>query len=305
MNKNNITSIDLNLLSVFVLLMQDRSVTAVARRLSLGQPAVSHALARLRSLLDDPLFVRAGRLMDPTPRAVALHREIAPALETIEGALRAGERFDPLTSERSFRVAMSDDVQLAYLPRIVERLGRSMPNASLIVQQTDYLRAAGMLERKEASLVVGYLDQLPAAAKVRTIRRVTYRMLRAAGADPDLDLAGYCARPHVLVTFAGDLIGYIDEGLAALGVARRIKLSVSAFAVLPFVLQATDYLATVPDHVADALAEEPGLAVAALPFESPGFDLSIAWRATTHQDPAETLLRDIIVRTIDGKDAPQ
>ncbi len=300
MNENDWRSIDLNLLMVFVLLMQERSVTAVAHRLSLGQPAVSHALARLRTLTNDPLFVRAGRLMEPTPRALVLNEAVTPALDAIETALRTLTPFDPTSVERSFRVAMSDDVQLAFLPKIVEALQRCMPKANMIVKQTDYLRAAGALERKEVSMVVGYLDKLPAAAKIKKLRRVGYQLLMAGEQTEEVDLATYCERPHILVTFAGDLVGYIDEGLARLNVSRQIKLSVSLFAVVPFIMQTTDYFATVPEHVALALSREHGIATTDLPFPSPEFDLSMAWHATTDRDPAEVALREIVTRAIHG-----
>lgn len=298
MNEINWKNIDLNLLSVFTLLMQELSLTVVAQKLSIGQPAVSHALARLRKQIDDPLFVRAGRLMEPTPRAISLHREIAPALETIEAALREDHPFDPLVCEHVLRVAMSDDVQMAFLPQIIEQVRQQMPNVKLIIQQTNYIQAAKMLEQKQASVVVGYLDKLPAAAKVQKIKRVGYKVLAPFDLVKRLSLKTYCTLPHVLVTFAGDLVGYVDETLAKMEVQRIIQLSVPAFGVLPFVLQNSQCLATVPEYIADTLSGQTDLTAKKLPFESPEFDLSIAWREATDNDPAEKLLRGIIVGTI-------
>ncbi len=291
-------NIDLNLLTVFHLLMQERSVTAVARRLSLGQPAISHSLARLRIVLGDPLFVRSGRLMEPTPRALALSEAIGPALASIESALRSNAPFDPMTEKRSLRISMSDDVQISFLPKIIKDLQLQMPHVKLIVQQADYLRAAAALEHKQASLVVGYLDKLPAAAKVRKIKRVGYRVLMNDKAAGEIDLETYCARPHVLVTFSGDLIGYIDEKLAEIKARRSINLSVPMFGVLPFLLAGSDNLATVPEYVARVLAKTHGMGMVHLPFDSPQFDLSMAWSATTDKDPAEKILRNIIIEAI-------
>ncbi len=300
MSKNDIFSVDLNLLGVFHLLMQERSVTAAARRLRLGQPAVSRSLARLRDSLNDPLFVRAGRALEPTPRALALHNQLTPALEQIEQALRATDSFDPATAPHVFQIAMSDDIQLAFLPAISNRVAELMPRARMIVQHTDYLRAGQLLDSGAASLVVGYLTKLPANAKIRKLARVGYQALTCRAAPPVTTSKRYCDRPHVLVTFAGDLIGYVDETLSAQGLERNIMLSVSTFAVLPFVVQNTDRVATVPRHVAQALASNGALRSGALPFTSPEFDLTMAWRLTTDRDPAEVLLRQIINEVVGG-----
>lgn len=294
MSKNDIFAIDLNLLGVFHLLMQERSVTATARRLRLGQPAVSRSLSRLRESLQDPLFVRSGRMLEPTPRAQALHLQLTPALEQIEQALRVTDSFDPATSEHVFQIGMSDDVQLSLLPAISKHLMSIMPRARMIVQNTDYLRAGQLLETGTASTVIGYLDKLPANAKVKKLVRIGYRALSCASNTSLLNVEEYCARPHVLVTFAGDLIGYVDETLTRQGHKREIVLSVSAFSILPFVLQQTDLVATVPQHVSRALAQSEGLQSSDLPFPSPEFDLSMAWRMTADRDPAEEVFRQIV-----------
>ena len=300
MNEIDDLGIDLNLLGVFGLLMRERSVTAAARHLSVGQPAVSHALARLRRQLDDPLFVRNGRTMEPTPRALDLERTIRPALLEIEAAIRSARPFDPQAEDRTLRVAMSDDLLVTYLPAIVAALRERLPKTRLIAREANYLRAGNLLESRGASIVAGYLDDLPAVAKIRTVRRVRYRVLMAPEYAEPIDLARYCARPHVLVTFAADLVGYVDETLRSLGAARNIDLSVPAFAVLPSLIRGTPYIATVPDYVAGAMAEHFGLIEGALPFDSPEFDISIAWHAAVDQDPAEAILRQVIIATLQG-----
>lgn len=295
MPKNDALLIDLNLLAIFHLLMQERSVTAVARRLRLGQPAVSRSLARLRQDLGDPLFVRVSNKLEPTPRATALHTEITPALDLIEQALRRTAAFDPTLEDRVFHIGMSDDIQLSFLPAISNRMLAAMPKSRLVVRQTDYLRAGPMLADRSVSIVVGYLEKLPAEAKIRRIVRVGYRTTMCKSARPPKSLKAYSSRPHVLVTFAGDLTGYVDEVLTEKAAERSVLLSVSAFSVLPFVLKGTDRIATVPEHAANALTQHNALRSARLPFASPMFDLSIAWRATTDRDAAEQLVRDIII----------
>lgn len=287
--------LDLNLLTVFALVMRERSLTRAAHRLSVGQPAVSHALARLRSELGDALFVRSGRTMEPTEWAKAFHAEIAPALDLIERSLLGSRAFDPATTERTYSIGMSDDLQMAFLPRLMAAITGQMPRARLVVRQTDYTRAAAMLERREVSMVAGYLDQLPAAARLRKIRPVGYGIVMDRDQADVSTLEDYCARRHALVTFVGDLTGYVDETLQALGAARDIAISLSNFAVAPVILRGSALIATVPHYLAVSLAAQPGLKMGRLPFASPEFDISIAWSPTTDSDPGEKLIRDQMV----------
>ena len=301
MPKNDALSIDLNLLAIFHLLMQERSVTRVADRISVGQPAVSRSLSRLRQSLNDPLFVRLGNQLEPTPRAIALDQELRPALDLIEQALRSTAPFDPASEERIFRVAMSDDAQVSFLPAIVGRVLEVMPRSRLVALQTDYLQAGQMLSEDAVTIALGYLDGLPPDLKIKKVTRVGYRAVMCRSARPPKSMKDYLSRDHVLVTFAGDLTGYIDESLPETAGTREVLLSVPSFAVLPFLLRQTDRIATVPAYVANELASYHELRSERLPFGSPKFDLSIAWRTTTDRDPAEALLRKIIVEVVRAK----
>jgi LysR family transcriptional activator of mexEF-oprN operon len=184
--------------------------------------------------------------------------------------------------------------------RITNELLRRIPGAALIVLATDYHRASGMLDRGEVSMVLGYLVKLPSVAKVRRLRTVRYLVLRRGPQTDRLTLRNYCNRKHAIVTFAGDLKGYIDESLEELKASRTIVLSLPQFASIPKIIQASDLVVTVPDYVADTLIDGDGLVAEKLPFNSPTFSLSMAWRAAVDNDPAERLLRDIIAQAIRG-----
>src|SRR6185295_9310517 len=127
----NVADLDLNLLRVFDAVLQERSVTAAAARLGLTQPAVSNALARLRRLFDDVLFVRTPAGMDATPFARELGEPVRQALALLESALAHGPGFDPATSTRAFRFYMSDIGQVEFLPPLVERVQRTAPGVRL------------------------------------------------------------------------------------------------------------------------------------------------------------------------------
>ena len=303
MNRNDLRRVDFNLLIVFETLMHERSVTRAAERLFLGQPAISAALARLRSLFDDPLFVRTGRNMEPTSRAEEIFRHLQPALDSISNALSSTSDFDPATSDAVFRIGLSDDVEFGLLPPLLRRIRAEAPNVVLVVRRANYLLMPNLLSSGEISVGVSYTDELPANAKRKNLRRSKPRVLRADGIPGSLSLDDYCARPHALVSFAGDLGGYIDDKLAEFGRTRRVVLAVPQFNGLSTLLADTDIIATVPDYAATALTAGGGLREDDLPFEGPAFELSMAWRGAQDNDPAERWLRSRIQMFIGDPDS--
>ena len=288
--------IDLNLLTVLAALMRERHVSRAAERLNLGQPAVSHALARLRELTGDPLLVRHGRVMEPTERALALMQGLGPALAQIEATFRAQADFEPDRAAPVFRIGLTDDLQIAMLPRLLRALSAEVPRAKLVTLTVCYRNAMSYLEQGEVSVVMSFLKDLPADAKVRKVRTARVAMLRADTVPGKLPLDDYCRRRHVLVTYAGDLCGTVDETLGEIGRQRDVAFSVPQFGSLPAVLAGTDLLATVPEHVALALSAQGGLRFEALPFEGPDYQIKLAWRAVTDKDSAEMWLRKAMLR---------
>ena len=116
MNRNDLRRVDLNLLVIFETLMFEKNLTRAAEKLFLGQPAVSAALARLRDLFDDPLLVRNGRGFEPTARALAILKELQPAMDTISGAVSRAREFNPATNRDTFRIGLSDDAEFGLFP---------------------------------------------------------------------------------------------------------------------------------------------------------------------------------------------
>ncbi|WP_236208361.1 LysR family transcriptional regulator [Pseudomonas tohonis] len=294
MNRNDLRRVDLNLLIVFETLMHERSVTRAAEKLFLGQPAISAALARLRTLFDDPLFVRTGRSMEPSARAVEIFALLSPALDSISTAVSRAADFDPATSNAVFRIGLSDDVEFGLLPALLRRLRAEAPGVVLVVRRTNYLLMPNLLASGEISVGVSYTDELPANAKRKTIRRSKSKLLRADAVPGPLSLEDYCARPHALVSYAGDLSGFVDEELEKLGRKRRVVLAVPQFNGLGALLAGTDIVAVVPDYTAAALTAAGGLRVEDPPYGGRTFELSMAWRGAQDNDPAERWLRSRI-----------
>ncbi|OHV08801.1 LysR substrate-binding domain-containing protein [Kushneria phosphatilytica] len=294
MNRSDLRRVDFNLLIVFETLMQERSVSRAAERLFLGQPATSAALARLRTLFDDPLFVRTGRTMEPTTRAQEIFESLQPALDAISGVLSNTRDFDPATSEAVFRIGLSDDVEFALLPPLLKRLRSEAPNVVLVIRRANYLQAPHLLSSGEITVAVCYTRELPANAKRRTLRRTTPRVIRADATPGALSLDDFCARPHALVSHDGDLTGYVDDHLAKMGRQRHVALAVPQFNGLGSLLAGTDIIATVPDYAAGVLTAGGGLREDELPFAVDPFELSMVWRSAQDNDPGERWLRSRI-----------
>ncbi len=304
MNRNDLRRVDLNLLIVFETLMHERSVTRAAEKLFLGQPAISAALSRLRTLFDDPLFVRTGRSMEPTARAQEIFAHLSPALDSISTAMSRASEFDPATSTAVFRIGLSDDVEFGLLPPLLRRLRAEAPGIVLVVRRANYLLMPNLLASGEISVgVSSYTDELPANAKRKTVRRSKPKILRADSAPGQLTLDDYCARPHALVSFAGDLSGFVDEELEKFGRKRKVVLAVPQFNGLGTLLAGTDIIATVPDYAAQALIAAGGLRAEDPPFETRAFELSMAWRGAQDNDPAERWLRSRISMFIGDPDS--
>jgi len=295
--------LDLNLLLVFAALMRERSVRRAATRLYLGPPAVSMALARLRETVGDPLFVRANAGMQPTPRALALHERIAPALADIHAAVFRAGSFDPLRAERTVRFASPDDLEIVLLPRLLELLEREAPGITPVIRPADFRAVPAMLDSGDAELA---LTVTPVALERRHRHEVLHEEGFAAMFDPlqlgfgadGLTLERYLAVPHLLVSPSGALNGPVDRALATLGHVRQLRMALTRFSTLPFLLRASPCLANVPATAAWYYGEAFGLAAAPLPLPTPTFGLSLVWHARDDADPTITWFRQQIAALV-------
>ena len=301
-DQSGLRRLDLNLLPVFAALMRERSVTRAGRALFLSQPATSAALARLREALKDELLVRNGRALEPTARATRLLAELEPCLDSLARTLGEATPFDPATDHRTFRIGCTDDVAVALLPAFTARLRELAPRCDLVLRQADYRTVPRMLDSGEIGTAVAYMeDDLPASAKQRVVRRGGFVVARDAETPGPVDLDAYCARPHALVTPGGDLHGFADDALEALGRSRRVVLGLPDFGLVRRAILGTDLLCTLPDFLGDALVASGGFAADPLPFErpeAPRVEIRMAWRATVDHDPAEEWLRARIVEAL-------
>ncbi|AVU76814.1 Transcriptional regulator, LysR family [Pseudomonas sp. E141] len=291
MNRNDLRRADINLLVVFETMMHERNVTRVSEKLFLGQPTISSALARLRLMFDDPLFIRSGRLMEPTSRAREIFSNLSPALDGIAAALSRCQAFEPATSEATFHIGLCDDVEYALLPELLRRLRVEAPGTTLVVRRADQWQVSQLLASGEISLGISPTLELPANARRKTLRPIRPMLLRADSQPGELTLDEFCRRPHAVVSSMGNVIDDSDRALCLMGRQRRVVLTVPQFSALPVLLAGSDMIAIVPDYVALAMAVLAGMRAQAAPICLPQHELSMVWRGASHNDPGERWLR--------------
>lgn len=304
MNRNDLRHADINLLVIFETMMRERNVTRTGERLFLGQATVSSALSRLRTMFDDPLFIRSGRVMEPTARAEEIHVLLGPALEGVALALSCAQEFDPYTSEETFHVGLCDEVEYALLPGLIQDLRSEAPNITLVVHRVDALQLPQLLIAGDISLGVAQVRELPARAHCRSLRAVRPMLLYADSAAGPMSLDEFCRRPHVAVSSQGKVSDEVDRVLARHGRQRRVVLAVPQFSVLPALLAGSDMLAVVPDYAARAMARLHGLRAEYPPLQLLSPDLAMAWRGTSHADPRERWLRSYFSRHLEQTESP-
>jgi DNA-binding transcriptional LysR family regulator len=286
-----LAGIDLNLLTSLDALLATQSVTRAAKELGRTQPAVSHALRRLRELLGDELLVRTPAGMQPTPRAQELRPAVRAAIEAAEAVLQEAPAFEPARAERSFTVAMADQASFLLLPPLVERLAREAPGVR-IVQRPGPMPVVD----EDLDLAIGVFRDQPATARLEPLFREEFACVirrGSAAARGRFDLKRYVALPHLLVAPRGTPGSALDDALAREGQRRRVVLTVPHFLVAPFVIATTDLVWTAPVGVARAFTHLP-LAVREPPFRVDGFTVSMRWHVRLDRDPGLRWLRGVL-----------
>ncbi|HEX7454267.1 MAG TPA: LysR family transcriptional regulator [Polyangiaceae bacterium] len=292
----SLSQIDLNLLVVLETVLAERSVVRAARRLHVTPSAISNSLARLRSALNDPLVIRSGRGIVPTPRAAAILPLLERALRDLDRAVQ-GEAFDPSSTTGQFTLAIADSGQLVQGPRIASDFAKAMPRAHLRVVGIDTLLSSGGLAETVVDLAVAALDgKTPGVHMISLYTEHTVLVARSAhplakAAIPKRQLA---ALRHVDVQVAPGR-GYreLAAAYARLGIERDVALVVPSFSAAAAVVATTDFVATLPESFVERyggafgvrrLSAGPRLAVA----------LKLAWHERTEHDPSMRAFREVV-----------
>lgn len=303
MLEQDLRKIDLNLLVVLKSLLATSSVGQTARLLGMSQPATSRALADLRVLFNDRLFVKSGSKMKPTPRALALIEPLESALASLMGVLEPPTSFEPALTQRRFRIATTDYGAIVVLPRLTARFFGAAPGAELDILP---LRPESFDELGSSDLDLAlYSDNpVPTALKATEIYRERFACLVRAGhpatqaSDGRIDLGVYLCHPHILVTVTGGRSGPVDRALAELGRVRKIGLVLPYFATAAFAAATSDLILTMPRRAAEGFADSMNLALLEPPFELGDFGYRMVWHERVHGDPGHTWLRRLIAEVV-------
>jgi DNA-binding transcriptional LysR family regulator len=300
MHTMHLSRIDLNLLVVFDAVHAAGSITIASRRLNLSQPAVSHALARLRDLLGEPLFERQGRGIAPTPFARSIAGPVRDALAAMERTLQLATHFEPAVAERTFRIGMREALEPSVLPTLTNAVCSAGPGLGLTCARHDR-------PRLEADLAAGEFDlafdvRLPAVAERTPHERVLVdrlvivarkqhpllRRLRRRGWNMD----AYLALEHVQVSSRRRGPSPEDLALQALGRSRRVRLRCQSHAAACRAVAGTDLVATIPESYARHVLDPDSNQLVTLPLEDIRLETYMYWPANADQDAANRWLRE-------------
>lgn len=300
----NLSRLDLNLLVVFDALMRERNVTRAARRVFLSQPAASHALNRLRDALGDPLFVRNGRDMTPTPRAEALAPVVRDLLAGLDEALH-GASFTPANLDQTFRLALPDIAEWVLLPRLLPWLRREAPRARLALQDLD-------LDEFQAQMAKGELDvalvtdvpMRPGLHRKLLVREERVVGVMRAGHPAVKSPPGRDALrkwPRLAVTLSGGrMASPIENSPLARKHLGEIQVSTAHITSAAASLQNSDLVLVIGELAGTTLAQLFGLKLVPLPVRLPPVESSLVWHERTHRDPAQRWFRETILASMAG-----
>ena len=294
--------IDLNLLVVLDAIFSEGGITKAGEKLHLTQPAISHALGRLRDLFGDPLFVREGRRMVPTPLARSLVQPVRRALHSLEVALNESQQFDPATTQRHFNIAVRDVLEAMVLPPLMLQVAQGAPSVDISAIRTDR-------RTLESELAAGSIDAaldvlLPVSDDVRHQRVSVDRLVVVARrqhpvARGKFDLAAYLRAHHVLVSSRRTGPGLEDVELNRQGLKRRIRLRCQHYFAACRVVSQTDLILTMPGHYARIANRQFGNQILALPVEMPPLDAYLYWHANVDNEPANRWLREQLAKAFE------
>jgi DNA-binding transcriptional LysR family regulator len=293
-------SIDLNLLAVFQEVYRERQISGAARRLGLTQSAVSNALARLRRVFGDELFVRTGQGMQPTPFAESVAEPVGAALAQVALALNQRSVFDPATSARRFIVAMTDVGEVHFMPALIERCRVAAPQLQISSVRAGSIALKEEMESGRVDLAIGPFEDISEALYQRLLFRQPYVSMMRRGhplTNGKVDLARFAAAEHLFVDSSERPYDRINQLLEKAGVGRSTRFRVPHFTAVPYIVSSSDLVVTVPQKLAERAGVPFGLAWITPPLELPTLQTNMFWHRRFNQDPGNQWLRGLVAET--------
>ncbi len=304
----NIESFDLNLLVCFDALMRERNVSRAAEQLNISQPAMSNSLKRLRGLLDDPLLVRTTSGMEPTERALELEPLVRQSLSFAEAALSPMDHFEPATSQRVFRILVSDYVEGTLISSLVKYLQQHAPDVTLDVLTLSDASFQD-LEKGKIDLAINRFDEIPQSFYQRSVWQDNFSCL--VNSDHPLiknnTLDEYLASSHIWVSKTGIGVatgmsqenshkrGWVDDALTALNCERKIRVFTRHYQIVPLLVDRSDLIATLPTRAARSYRSYKELVIIDPPFAIDPIEIKMVWSPLLHHNSAHQWIRRTLV----------
>lgn len=293
-----LSDVDLNLFVVFDAIYTEGNLTRAGEIIGITQPAVSNSLSRLRNLFDDPLFVRTADGMVPTPVAQNIVGPVRQALGLIRSSVQESEFFDPLASDKRFRLSMTDLTQSIVLPYLFGRIKKEAP--SIAVDCYQVRRRDLNIELASGNLDLAVDIPLTPDPQIRqaplfshphvcVIRQDHSRVADELTTDVYLELA------HIHISSRRGGLGHVDLALGKIGQRRNIVLRTQHYLATPELVSRTDLALTVPRIFADFLVAQYPVRYIELPFAVPNLETHLYWHESTDRDQANRWLREIIL----------
>jgi DNA-binding transcriptional LysR family regulator len=293
----NLRTIDLNLLVFFDALMSERHVTRAANKVSISQSAMSNALSRLRHVFKDDLFIRTSKGMEPTLRALELGQSIGQILQQTSRLMSSDIHFDPLISNRSYSIRMSDLIGALVLPVLVTNLSSSAPNISLDVLHISPEKTVELLESDQLDIALS--TDLEHNNSIRSQALISDRMvciLRKGHplSSGKLTLKKFFDGKHLRVSMSPTDIRFVDNVLAGQGHKRDVVINVPHWLLIPEILKKTDLIAVISERLASNFTNED-LVLRPLPFMANYFHWTMYWHKRYEHSQSHQWLRGLIV----------
>jgi len=287
----NLRKMDLNLLIQLVALVEEGGVNKAAARLGLGQPAMSHALARLRHMIEDDILVRSGQGMQPTHVAITLAEQVGGLLSQLKAAVDSQSAFDPSTAARTFRLAIADKYEITYAGALADVIAGAGPSLALRILSIPGLEVARALEEGKVDAFLGARSSLPELHGFDPLYSERFVLLLPPDANAEIDIDAYCAADHVLGSVGDHMENHVDAALHKIGRKRRVAVSTPHILAMPAYV-ARGLVCTTVESFAQTMAALYGLRVSRVPIGLNAIEIGIAWHRRDERSAAHRWFRD-------------
>lgn len=293
----NLANIDVNLLYLFKLLYEHRNIKKVSEILDVSQSAISHSMKRLKLCLGDQLFYRASSGLAPTPYAEEIAKTIIPCFDSIEQTINSNLNFEPLTSKRVFNVSMTDVGEVFLLPKLISHLATVAPESSIEIVRCSSQNIQKEMELGNIDIAIGLLPELKAGFYQRRLFSQKYKLMLRKGhplLSEKITQDSILKYKHISINSKDTGHCIIEKYLEDNHINRLVASRLTHFIAVPYILGASDFIATVPEKLDDMTGTHFDVITIDHPLKLPEIQINIFWHARLHEDSANTWLRGLI-----------